>query len=165
MLIRPLTPMDTVSYVALMRLGLDESAASFRISTQDTGEPLVPFESARPDAFTLGALGQDDGLVGAVSFERETRVKLRHKGLIYRMYVRSNAAGRGIGRQLIQATVMRARQIQGLEQINLTVVATNARAKHLYASEGFITFALEPRGLKMGTHFVDEEQMVLRLRK
>ena len=123
-------------------------------------------EAAAPlDAFTLGALGEDNDLVGTVSFERETRVKLRHKGLIYRMYVRSDAAGRGIGRQLIQAAVARASQIHGLEQLNLTVVATNARAKHLYASEGFVSFALEQRGLKMGAHYVNEEQMVLRLRK
>ncbi len=165
MLIRPLMSIDIASYAALMRLGLEENAESFRISAQDAGEPLIPFESVRPDAFTLGALEKDNDLVGTVSFERETRVKLRHKGLIYRMYVRADAAGRGIGRQLIQATVVRASQIHGLEQLNLTVVATNARAKHLYASEGFVSFALEQRGLKMGADYVDEEQMVLRLGK
>lgn len=164
MLIRPLTPMDSASYAALMRLGLAENAESFRISAHDMGEPLVPFESVRPDAFTLGALREDDCLVGTVSFERETRIKLRHKGLIYRMYVRSDAAGRGVGRRLVQAAVARASEIDGLEQINLTVVASNARAKYLYASEGFKSFALEQRGLKMGAHYVDEEQMVLRLR-
>ena len=165
MLIRLLTSMDTSAYATLMRLGLKENAESFRISAQDAGEPLVPFASAQHPAFTLGALLEDDDLVGTVSFERETRVKLRHKGLIYRMYVRTDAAGRGIGRQLIQAAVVRASQIDGLEQINLTVVASNARAKHLYASEGFVSFALEKRGLKMGAHYADEEQMVLRLRK
>jgi len=47
----------------------------------------------------------------------------------------------------------------------LTVVASNARAKCLYSSEGFKSFALEERGLKMDKTYYDEEQMALRLKK
>lgn len=145
-----------------MLVGLEKHIDSFRISAHDAGEPLVPFATKRSDAFTLGAW---DGvqLVGAVSFERETRDKFRHKGLLYRMYVHENASGKGIGRMLIREAVERARHIGGLEQVNLTVLANNSRARHLYVSEGFISFALEPRGLKMGDAYFDEEQMVLRL--
>ena len=163
MMIRELTPTDTAPYQTLMRCGLREHAGSFRIAEQDEGEPMVPFAVSRPDAFTLGAWREDGQLVGVVSFEREKRAKMRHKGLLYRMVVRADASGRGIGRKLIQEAVKRARKIDGLEQINLTVVASNARARHLYASEGFTSFALEKRGLKMGETYFDEEQMALRL--
>ncbi len=81
------------------------------------------------------------------------------------MYVHADASGRGIGRRLIQETIKRAREIEGLEQINLTVVASNSRAKNLYFSEGFKSFAMEERGLKMGETYYDEEQMALRLFK
>jgi ribosomal protein S18 acetylase RimI-like enzyme len=161
--IRRLSPVDTEAYLALMRSGLRDHIESFRISAEDSGEPMVPFASNRPDAFTLGAWLEDNQLVGTVSFERETRVKFRHKGLLYRMYVHTDASGMGIGRRLIRETVARARNIEGLEQINLTVVASNVRAKHLYSSEGFKSFALEERGLKMGATYFDEEQMALRL--
>ena len=165
MMIRELTSPDAAAYQSLMRRGLVEHAESFRISIQDAGEPMVPFASSRPDAFTLGAWLADGQLVGVASFERETRVKFRHKGLLYRMYVRADAAGTGIGRKLIQETVRRARQIEGLEQINLTVVASNSRAKRLYSSEGFKSFALEKNGLKTGDSYSDEEQMALFLLK
>ena len=163
MIIRELTPADTATYQALMLAGLREHAESFRISARDVGEPMVPFASRRPDAFTLGAWLDDGHLVGVVSFEREAREKFRHKGLLYRMYVHADASGRGIGRKLIQETVRRARKIQGLEQINLTVVASNSRAKRLYSTEGFRSFALEKNGLKIGDTYFDEEQMALRL--
>lgn len=163
MTIRELTSVDTVAYQALIIGGLSEHVESFRISAQDAGEPMVPFSSSRPDAFTLGAWLIDGQLVGVVSFERDTRAKFRHKGLLYRLFVRADASGRGVGRKLIKETIKRARVIAGLEQMNLTVIASNSRAKYLYCSEGFKSFALEERGLKMGAKYYDEEQMALRL--
>lgn len=165
MIIRELMSGDTAAYRALIICGLREHVESFRITAEDAGEPMIPFASSRPDAFTLGAWLADGQLVGVVSFEREARLKLKHKGLLYRMYVRANTSGKGIGRMLVRETVKRAREIEGLEQITLTVVASNIRAKHLYSSEGFESFALEERGLKMGETYFDEEQMALRLFK
>ncbi|MHB1099715.1 MAG: GNAT family N-acetyltransferase [Burkholderiales bacterium] len=162
--IRELTPADASAYQALMLCGLKEHVESFRISLQDAGEPMVPFASGRPNAFTLGAWLAGSRLVGTVSFERQTRPNFRHKGLLYRMYVHAEASGMGIGRMLIRETVNRAREIEGLEQINLTVIASNSKAKRLYASLGFNSFALEKNGLKMGDAYFDEEQMVLFLR-
>lgn len=165
MIIRELTSNDTVIYQTLMLYGLSEHVESFRIAAQDPGEPLVPFASCSPDAFTLGAWRAGGLLVGVVSFERETRTKSRHKGLLYRMYVRADVSGMGIGRQLIQETIRRASEIKGLEQINLTVVASNSKAKQLYSSVGFKSFALEERSLKMGDIYHDEEHMTLHLFK
>lgn len=158
--IRELLPSDEPAYKALMALGLERHPHAFRISMEDEGEPLVPFAKKKPDAFTLGAW-LDGNLVGTVSFEREAREKFRHKGLLYRMYVHADASGMGIGRNLVQEAVRRAREIPGLEQINLTVISSNSRAKRLYAAEGFVSFSLEKNGLKMGETYFDEEQMAL----
>lgn len=158
--IRELTQADTSAYRSLMRHGLEAHPESFRIGLRDKEEPMAPFAKARADAFTLGAW-LADRLIGTVSFERDMREKFRHKGLLYRMYVHADASGQGIGRMLIRETVRRARLIEGLEQINLTVIASNLRAKGLYASLGFESFALERNGLKMGGTYFDEEQMAL----
>jgi len=160
-IIRALTPADSIPYQQLILNGLREHPGLFRISPEDAGEPLVPFAPNNADAFTLGVFQGDGRLVGVVSFEREARAKLRHKGLIYRMYVSSEVSAQGIGRRLLQDAINRAKQIDGLQQINLTVIATNAKARHLYASEGFEIFAVEKRGLKIGSDYFDEEQMVL----
>ncbi|MCA9499929.1 MAG: GNAT family N-acetyltransferase [Nitrospira sp.] len=165
MTIRELTSTDMSVYQALMLCGLQEHPESFRISAQDAGEPMVPFASNHSDSFTLGAWLDGGQLAGVVSFARETQEKLRHKGLLYRMYVRGEASGRGIGRKLVQEVVKRARAIEGLEHINLTVVSLNLQAKSLYTSEGFTSFAREERGLKIGESYFDEEQMTLHLFK
>lgn len=118
---------------------------------------MAPFASFRSDAFTLGAWLADGQLVGVVSFVRGTRPKSRHQGLLYRMYVHGDASGMGIGRRLIQEIIRRAGEIEGLEQINLTVATSNSRAKNLYSSEGFKSFALEECSLKMGEAYYVEE--------
>ena len=114
--------------------------------------------------FTLGAFSDTSALVGIVSFARDTRTKMRHKGLLFRMHVAAEASGQGVGRRLLRACVAQARALPGLEAITLTVVASNAGARHLYASEGFVSFAREPDALKMGETYYDEEQMRLDLR-
>ncbi len=124
---------------------------------------MLPFAVNKPDSFTLGAFPCDGELVGTVSFEREARAKLQHKGLLYRMYVCSDAAGAGIGRKLLREVIRRAKTIVGLEQINLTVLASNAKARSLYLSEGFQSFAVEEYGLKIHGQYFEEEQMALHL--
>ena len=165
MLIRQLLPSDEEIYRDLMQGGFLEHPEEFRISPDDPGEPLIPFmsPSPSPNSFTLGAFLDDGSLVGTVSFRREPQLKLHHKGLMYRMYVPIEYGGQGLGRRLIREMILRVRQMEGLEQINLTVVATNKRAKGLYLSEGFLPFAFEPGGLKINGRYFDEEQMALRL--
>ena len=160
--IRRLTPADLPEYAALLRSGQTAHPDCFRISPEDVEEP--PQVGETEEHFTLGAFSDAGELVGIVSFARDTRAKMRHKGLLFRMHVAAEAAGQGIGRRLLRDCVAQARALPGLEAITLTVVASNAGARHLYASEGFVSFAREPNALKMGATYYDEEQMRLDLR-
>lgn len=150
--------------------GLREHEDFFRISPNDELRAAFP-TAGTPDSFTLGAVsGDDDGeeekLLGVVSFEREgaAREKLRHKGLLFRMYVDKNSGGKGIGKRLIREVIERARALGDIEQINLTVVGSNERAKGLYASFGFAPFSLEKEAIKYNEKYFDEETMVLFLK-
>jgi RimJ/RimL family protein N-acetyltransferase len=51
-----------------------------------------------------------------------------------------------------------------LAQVRLCVNAENVAAKRLYAAIGFSTFGVEPRAMRVGGEFYDEEHMVLELR-
>lgn len=159
--VRLLTPADEPAYQALLRQGLEQHADCFRISPEDDLEP--PPLGDTPERFTLGAFSPSGRLVGIVSFARDTRVKMRHKGLLFRMYVATEASGQGLGRRLISETIARVRGGRGLEQITLSVVASNQNAQHLYASLEFVSFARERRALKTGGKYLDEEQMALEL--
>jgi len=80
------------------------------------------------------------------------------------MYVTEAARGRGIGRTLLQRLIDQAAAITGLEQIWLTVSAEQQAARRLYESLGFRRFGREPRALRVGGRYLDEEYFVLMLR-
>lgn len=143
--------------------GLLQNENKFRISLEDEIKSPFPTKD-KPDSFTLGAFVQNQ-LAGIVSFEREgeNRQKLRHKGLLFRMYVDHTFSGKGVGRQLMENLFERVKALHDIEQINLTVIADNENAKKLYTSLGFKTFSVEEYAIKWKGAYHTEQQMVLHL--
>ncbi len=70
-------------------------------------------------------------LVGAVTCERDSRIKVSHIGKIVGMMVVPDLRGSGIGRALLVACVARARE-RGLVVLTLSVTSDNACAVDLY---------------------------------
>ena len=103
----------------------------------------------------LGAFVEDK-LVGTARFVRETGRKVRHKGGVFGMYVVPETRGRGAGRALLEKVLDSARQLEGLEQLHLSVSESNAAAKALYLSCGFEVYGAEPRALKIGSRYLNE---------
>jgi len=113
--------------------------------------------------FTLGAFINSQ-LIGIVTFVRESNPKVIHKGDIYAMYVSPDSRGKRIGKSLVQDLVTKAKQCEGLEQINLTVISNNTAAKRLYETIGFVTYGTERNALKSGSQYWDEDFMAIRLK-
>ena len=151
-------------YKNFFTTGLLSDEENFRITPAD--ELNAPFPTRdKADSFTLGAY-IDHVLAGVVSFERDgrNREKLRHKGLLFRMYVSKEFRGMGIAKKLIENLISRIENIEDIEQINLTVLANNANAKMLYERVGFTTFSSEPNAIKWKGNSFTEDQMALSLR-
>jgi len=144
--------------------GLVNDADSFRITPIDDAQSGFPTKGTA-DSFTLGAYLNNE-LAGIVSFAREgaDREKLRHKGLLFRMYVAAPFRKKGLGKLLVAEVISRVKLIDDIEQINLTVIAGNDKAKALYESFGFNTFSSEEHAIKWNGRYFTEEQMVLRLK-
>ena len=111
-------------------------------------------------SYTFGTFYNEE-LVGVATLVQENKQKLRHKASIFAVYVSPKMRGHGIGRYLMGEIINKAKELEGIEQLNLTVVSTNASAKKLYASLGFEVFGTEKRALKVGQQYVDEDYMVL----
>lgn len=152
-------------YKKFLSTGLTQDEENFRISPADEVHAAFPTKD-KADSFTLGAYA-DGELAGIVSFARDgaDREKLRHKGILFRMYVANGYRGYGIGAALINELVKRVSKIDDIEQINLTVIANNAIAKNLYQKFGFETFGSEENAIKWKGKYFREDQMVLRLKK
>jgi ribosomal protein S18 acetylase RimI-like enzyme len=160
---------DLPAYKALRDRMLAAHPQAF--TSDATAESLRPasayssrlgFERPEGGHFTLGAWS-DRRLVGAISCERDARLKVRHIGHVVGMMVRDDLQGQGIGRALLEACIARARAAEGLEQLTLSVTSSNAGAVRLYRAAGFERYGSLHRAIKLGACYHDKDQMVLAL--
>lgn len=150
-------------YKHFLHRGLLEDEENFRITPEDDKHSSFP-TGDKEDSFTLGAYVEAT-LAGVVSFMRDgaDRQKLRHKGILFRMYVSMDFRGQGIGKKLIAALLERVKAIGDIEQVNLTVASDNKPAKAMYEKFGFETFGSEKNAIRWKGKYFTEEQMVLRM--
>jgi ribosomal protein S18 acetylase RimI-like enzyme len=168
--LRAESPTDITQYWQVRNQGLKEFPDAFTTSHEE-GAATAPeklakrFGGENSDDFVIGAFSATDKLLGCTGFERETRTKQRHKGKVLGMYVIPDARGTGLGRKILAALLLEAKQLNGLEQIILSVTHSNEGARLLYISMGFITFGIERNAIKVGQNYYDKEFMALNLIK
>src|SRR5438270_9760598 len=98
-------------YKDFLSVGLLNDEENFRITPTD--DLTAPFPTKdKEDSFTLGAF-IDKQLAGIVSFSRDgiDREKLRHKAVLFRMYVSNSFRGKGIAKKLIEELINRVKDI------------------------------------------------------
>ncbi|WP_022727985.1 GNAT family N-acetyltransferase [Fodinicurvata sediminis] len=148
--IRRLVHEDAGIFCRLRCEGFASEPASFRYSAADEQHlPLDYTQQRLAETHVLGAFRGDE-LVGISGYARLSGCKLRHKGLIWGMYVRASERGQGIARELLLQLIERAAQEVSLLQ--LTVVANNTAALRLYQSLGFRSYGREPRSIREAVH-------------
>lgn len=103
--------------------------------------------------------GAFDGetLAGIISFGREAAQKHAHQGSIGSFYVRPAYRGKGVGDALMAAALAEAART--VEQVTLTVTATNAGAIRLYERHGFAVVGTLPRSIRVNGVDHDELSM------
>ncbi|TYP70086.1 GNAT family N-acetyltransferase [Paenibacillus methanolicus] len=164
MMIRVLTSDDAERYRALRLRALREHPEAF-LSTYEA-ELDRPIEMTRsklaPEAgkFTLGAMDEHGELAGVATLVRETNPKVAHKANVYAVYVAPEARGQRVGMSLMQALIAEARACDGVEQLHLTVMASNEAAVRLYTAAGFAVYGTEPRAMRIGGTYFDDHHMV-----
>lgn len=113
--------------------------------------------------FVLAAFDEQEQLIGVAGFFRLEALKVRHKGVVWGMYVAAEGRGGGIGQALLAGIIERCRSLAGLEQILLDVVLPNDAARQLYLRSGFRVAALEEAAMKHDGVYYAVEHMVLHL--
>ena len=114
--------------------------------------------------FTLGAwLGPR--LVGAISAEREPRLKVRHVSHIVGMMVSDAMQGQGIGHLLLECALRLLQNDSTLDVVTLSVTASNRGAVRLYERSGFVRYGRLEGALKLPDgRLLDKDLMTRRLR-
>jgi ribosomal protein S18 acetylase RimI-like enzyme len=149
----------------------DAFGRTFEESAARTESEVVEFyrkSLSNPGNIILAALENDapseNKIIGIVGLNGEDEAKEKHKAFLWGMWVDPDFRGKGIGKALLSEVINYAREVPGLEQINLTVVTTMQEALNLYYSLGFVKYGLAPNALKLGDQYWNEELMLLSLK-
>ncbi len=161
--VRQLGESDAADFKRLFRDGLVAHPEAFSMGLEELdAQPLETLTHAitAPDNRFYGAF-ESDRLIGMVSFQRYTRLKLRQRAVIGSMYVIPEARGRGIGQKLLEQVLQTAQAWgDGLEDVVLGVTVGNDAARRLYERVGFQTYSIDPRFLKVNDRYFDIEWMI-----
>ncbi|HMN77667.1 MAG TPA: GNAT family N-acetyltransferase [Burkholderiaceae bacterium] len=169
-LLRPMGAADLAAYKALRDAALAERPQAFTSDAEtERRRPPETYLARLAGAadggwpFTLTAW-QGERLIGAVTCERDVRVKVGHIGKVVGMMVEPPARGRGIGRALLKACIAQARE-RGLLLLTLSVTSDNTVAVDLYAGMGFVRYGRLERAIRIGARFHHKDLMVFELDK
>lgn len=159
--IRRFSTSNAVNYRDLRLDGLRAHPEAFGASwEEESTQPLAWFAGRldRNVIFGGGPAGTSD-LMGVVGFYVLDSAKQRHKGVLWGMFVQPEARRTGLAPSLVARVLEHA--MQTVEEVRLTVVATNTAAVRLYERAGFKQYGLERRALKIGVDYHDEVLMAL----
>jgi ribosomal protein S18 acetylase RimI-like enzyme len=156
--IRRLVPADSETFRLIRLEGLQNDPEAFGSTFEK--------ESSEPPEFWVDRINQnaifggfaEDRLTGVAGFYVLSVPKLRHKGVLWGMYVRPEARGSGLAAALVERLLEHA--AKEVEQVQLTVVVSNPRARRFYQRMGFVEYGLEEKALKYKEVYYDEALMV-----
>lgn len=159
--VRRLQAEDAPAYRVLRLEGLRLHPTAFASAVEEEQEqPLAWFASRLAGGCAFG--GEIAGeLAGIASLVFSTRAKLRHKAALAGVYVRPDARGTGLARDLLAAVLDHA--AGRVEAVRLGVSAANPVALQLYLRHGFVEYGREPNALRVGGQDWDEVLMERRL--
>lgn len=160
MIIRRLTSADLEVYLAVRTEGLTQDSNAFRVDPKDDAVFGAEAWRARLDRDYVVAAEKDGVILGIGGFARLPGVKTEHKGLIWGMYVRAEARGTDAANAIM--TALLAHAATAVRQVQLTVVAANARAVAFYERHGFARYGVEPESVRMSDGGYADEALMWR---
>ena len=159
--IRRLDAADAEPWRALRLEALERHPEAYGASLQEERALSPEAWRGRLERTLVFGLWSGAALCGCAGLFVEQTQKKRHKAVLWGVYVRAEARGRGLGRALVGRAIDAART--QARQLHTAVVIDNTAARRLYRQLGFVAYGVEPRALEVAGRYLDEELLVLDL--
>jgi RimJ/RimL family protein N-acetyltransferase len=150
---------DAAAYRQLRLEGLHRYPCAFAADYPEEAALSLEQFARRLDEGAVFGARLDRELCGLAAFVRAPLAKKWHKGTLAGVYVAEAARGLGVGSALVGRVIGHAST--RVDQLHAVVVTTNLAARRLYARLGFRPYGIEPRALKVGDEYFDQELLVL----
>jgi GNAT superfamily N-acetyltransferase len=165
--LRQLAREDATAFQRLRLHGLGSHPLAFRSSLDEESWLSIDEVGRRLAAgFVVGAFTAEGELAGIGGLARFEGTKVRHKAVLWGMFVREDARGHGLARAIVERLLEYARS-EGIEAVLLSVDSANDSAKRLYEHCGFVAYGVEPRAMKIGdgtaARYGDDILMIIQL--
>lgn len=159
--VRRLTEADARAYRDIRLAALEEYPETFQATYEAAMDLPLEAYAVRLQMYALFGGFVNDDLQGFLGFTPLRNPKIAHKGVLWGMYVAPGARGTGLAAAMVGAALDHARD--HVEQVLISVIADNARARRFYDRMGFEVYGVEPRALKIGGKYYDEEFRIKKL--
>jgi ribosomal protein S18 acetylase RimI-like enzyme len=160
--IRRLTEADADAFRVLRLAGLQETPEAFGSSYEEEAtwprEHFVARAAPQAPSATFGAF-VGGLLVGIAGLAVSNRLKQRHKGYMWGIFVRADFRGQGLGRQLVRQVIDTAPG--HVRILQCSVVTAQEATRRMYHSMGFVPYGLERKALCVDGVFHDEELLAI----
>jgi len=154
MRIEQLDPEQTERFLAYRTAALSADPGSFRFAVSDDMAVGVEAWRTRLSTDHVVVVCKDGQWVGVGRVMRLTGTKLAHKGLIWGMHVVPQERGSGAAKLIMTALIDHTRG--RMRQLQLTVMADNARAIAFYRRFGFEQYGSELASVSRNGGYADE---------
>jgi ribosomal protein S18 acetylase RimI-like enzyme len=165
MIFRKLLPQESLLYRSLRLACLENEPDNFGSTFEEESKIVkLKYESLiewkLEDHFMFGAF-DDAALVGIAGFDRLDGQRTCHRGNVEQVYVDANHRGQNVALRLLRALIDDAFKLEGVEQLQLGVMAGNDAAINLYQKLGFKTYGIQKNYFKVGNRYMDQQFMQL----
>jgi RimJ/RimL family protein N-acetyltransferase len=158
--IRRLVGADAGAYRDVRLEALRTNPEAFGSSLEEEAHRPTDWFRERVERNPVFGAGFPGGpLAGMVGLQVPEAARLRHKAILWGMFVPPGHQGCGLGWALVACALDHAATI--VEEVRLSVVAANSAAIRLYTRAGFERYGLERRALKSGARYDDEVLMAV----
>src|SRR5258707_7737330 len=128
--VRRLEAGDAAVYRELRLEGLSDQPEAFGASWEDESVKPASWWTERLEANTVfGGWIDSSPLLGVAGFHVNGAAKLRHKGILWGMYVRPDARGTGLAASLARQIIAYTQPLGG--ELGLAVVTSDAHSRRL----------------------------------
>jgi ribosomal protein S18 acetylase RimI-like enzyme len=159
--VRQLTAADAALFRDLRLEALQAAPTAFSSSYQEESSRTVGDYARIAETSRIFAVFADDVAVGLAALRVLEWRNVRHRGEIWGMYVRESHRGGGAAAALMDGLLAAAAAL--VSQVELNVVADNARAVAYYERHGFAEIGRIPTAARDGGNLIDEIMMFRRV--